>query len=81
MVVVVDPAEGTLLSDSATDSGRSAALTRALVGETVQIAALLTSVGLSVFKPGRRRADRGVGASGSSRPVDRERRVAVGSGA
>jgi hypothetical protein len=52
--LVVGPAEGTLLSDSVTESGRSAALTRALAGEVVQIAALLTSVGLSVFKPGRR---------------------------
>jgi hypothetical protein len=78
--LVVGPAEGTLLSDSVSDSGRSAALTRALVGETVQIAALVTSVGLSVFKPGRRRADRGVGATGTSRPVEGDRRVAVGTG-
>jgi len=60
--LVVGRAQDVLLSESVTSAARTRAEWQALLGTSFQIAALLSAVGLSVFKPGRRR-DRARGSS------------------
>ena len=53
--LVIGPAEGRLLDGPLSESARTQAEGIVLAGGLFDVVALLTAIGLSVFKPGRRR--------------------------